>query len=114
MRTNIEPTLFDMGTPIPTGTTRNPRQAQIDTASAKANTVVIEQYKAILNGFRGRIFGPWEVTEAYENRYGELSLTNKRALGSLFQGKRHSGEIVVTGLGKRPNGNEAATYRFVN
>lgn len=107
---NAQPNLFSTS-PFDAVATR-PRARQIERAFEKGDRTVLDRYTQVFFTFRGKEFGAWDVTAAYESLHGKLSKTDKKALGHLFGDFRHRGVIVVAGIGKRPNGNDAATYKF--
>ena len=92
-----------------------PRQRQIDRAFAKGDPVVMARYRDVLTAIAKELgtFGAWNVTAAYTKRFGKLNETDRKAIGGLWQGMIHRGELIEVGTDKRPNGNKASVYRLI-
>jgi hypothetical protein len=92
------------------------RKAARSRAFAKADPVVLVRYRECLRlvGKAMPTFGAWDVTSVFEQKFGELDTTGKKALGALFLVLQHEGVIEEAGFGRRKNGNVANLYRLKN
>lgn len=90
------------------------RHAARERAHAKADPLIIIRYRECLRlvGRARATFGAWDVTDVFEQKFGELDTTGKKALGALFSSLQHEGIIEEAGFGRRKNGNAAPVYRL--
>jgi hypothetical protein len=90
-----------------------PRKEQIERAHNKVSQEFYDRYERVMMTFY-LPFTAEDVTHAYEGRYDNLTLEQKKGIGKLYQDALRGGRIRKTGQHKpRANGNLCAEYEVV-